>query len=261
MAGSLDDLAHIREKFGWAGKQKDTMDAAIDAWYKSNAYGIKGSLDEAPGWFVLELRELNPPPIEISLLFADWIHNLRSVLDHIAFTLTPNADERTSFPVVRESKNWRSTHMGRIPDFPSEWLGKVEVAQPFQYGSRCDEHPLYILHHLDIREKHRFIVPMVLTSLSTIPQFFFNRPTLEGETLQLMSWQAPPGTKLVDGTKILCVRPISEHDDLRFTKFELPNDSIVGIGPGSDLTNSMSDLPDLTSFVSGVVESLAGAFI
>lgn len=226
-----------------------------------NPFGIEGMLDPLTGWFLIRIRELLPQPPELELIFSDYIHNLRAVLDQIAYSLTPNAGERTYFPVVREAKDWRSQHMGQIPDFPSEWLGKVEDAQPFQYGSNYKAHPLYMLHHLDIQEKHRHLVPLGLSYFAWEPTFAFNRIYRPDHGEYVVDEQADRDIEVVDGTVIWRVRAVSKKDDLRITDILNVQNVKFDIGVISPLTRDYGHtLPNFEAFVGTVLEWLAPAF-
>ena len=117
------------------------MDILFDTWTDSQPYDLVGTLDQASGWFIVKLRELKPQPVELGLLFGDYIHTLRSVLDHIAYALVANPSERIYFPVVREFKDWQSTHMNQIPGFPTTWLEQIEDVQPLSIREQISRAP------------------------------------------------------------------------------------------------------------------------
>ncbi|GAC1399098.1 MAG: hypothetical protein NVSMB56_14050 [Pyrinomonadaceae bacterium] len=53
----------------------------------SNPYRIERESDPQTGYNVYRVFDIQTPPVEIGLLAGDVIHNLRSVLDHLAYQL------------------------------------------------------------------------------------------------------------------------------------------------------------------------------
>lgn len=204
-----------------------------------------------------------PPPDDLGLVFADYIHNLRSVLDHIVWHLVvANGGElttETGFPVVTDRRDWQHALDTRLRGFPEAWAGVVRDAQPFEVGDGAEQHPLYLLHRLDIASKHHNVVAMGVVGAGWLASFAFNRAAREGE--EVIHVFAPPGTKLVDGVPLVVARCISEDDDLRVAKLEWIEDLDVGIGPISTLTDDGDGpLPNFLVFVGTVIEAMAPAF-
>lgn len=101
MDGELDD---VRLKLSRAKAHAETLHNATATfhWLDANQAGVK--IDGKANELVVTASLRERPPREWSLLFGDFIHNLRSALDHLAIALVlhnkPSANtRRTAFPI------------------------------------------------------------------------------------------------------------------------------------------------------------------
>ena len=103
---------------------------------------------------VFAVRVTSPPPIELSVLVGDVVHQLRSAVDHIAYELVRAAGNtptrRTAFPALIERPRQLVIDGGVC----AEALVAVDDVQPYQWqDSRT--HPLSVLTELWNIDKHR----------------------------------------------------------------------------------------------------------
>lgn len=108
-----------------------------------------------------------PPPLRIAVLCGDFVHNLRSALDHLARALVleqggipnddPSAGQVTQFPVLEERLTKGGTVrrlqiVGGISPAAEHLLDSV---QPYQAVHDPTVHPLWVLNYLWNVDKHR----------------------------------------------------------------------------------------------------------
>jgi hypothetical protein len=104
----------------------------------------------------------------LSAILGDSIHNLRVSLDHLAWQLviakggTP--DENTIFPILEVPPT--PNRYGRIrvqisPGVSKELGSLLDEVQPYKRAKPAN-HPLAILHQLDISDKHRELLITVV---------------------------------------------------------------------------------------------------
>jgi hypothetical protein len=97
---------------------------------------------------------------------GDCLHNLRSSLDHLAWQLvladggTPTT--RTDFPIFkceglfREHKKSKKAPTGVVGGVSQQAAALIESLQPYnRTDGSPEEHPLWVVHHLNIIDKHR----------------------------------------------------------------------------------------------------------
>ena len=76
-----------RTKLDRAVEHVDALDHNIGAWLGSHPYGltIEHDLEQSEG--VLRIRDIQDPPQRISVGIGDYLHAIRSALDHLAYDL------------------------------------------------------------------------------------------------------------------------------------------------------------------------------
>lgn len=107
---------------------------------------------------------------KIPLTIGDFIHNLHSALDHVAYELvsrfsryeTPSAN----FPFGESRKEAVTTCQGVIKGIPLDIITCIlECVQPYRGGNG---EALCVLHALDIRDKHHLLIPLINVSWVTV---------------------------------------------------------------------------------------------
>jgi hypothetical protein len=132
-----------------------------------------------------------PSTYPISLIIGDALHNMRSGLDTLAYTLTsaftkPLPEEIASsseFPIFGDEDRKGNTGVGstrfqwglsKIQGLDPNAQAVIEGLQPYQRGNEFRSDPLWILHELDRFSKHRLLHATVASFHGTkwvIPAF------------------------------------------------------------------------------------------
>jgi len=122
--------------------------------------------------YKVEITE-QPDPI-IAIMLGDFIHNLRSALDHVVVAATSPHSKRknAAFPVSTENL-WekdaqrryiirdaarRKSFLRAIDGLPDEAQTIVIRAQPYQLPDRAQENILALLSRLENADKHRELI-------------------------------------------------------------------------------------------------------
>jgi hypothetical protein len=173
------DVTGSRAKVQRAKEHFQDLAAQASAFMSLNPYGVVIEDNADTGERIWRARVSRPIPPEWSLIIGDIVHNLHSALDFLAWQLelangrmpSMSTESRSiQFPVwdrgkarpttaaaVREQKNARER---QIRAFGQPAMALIEGLQP---DSRRDRgkfalHPLWLLHKLDIEDKHRLLV-------------------------------------------------------------------------------------------------------
>lgn len=139
----------------------------------------------------------------ISLTLGDAVHNFRGALDHLAnaFVSSTGALPRkdTSFPILRVAPTSGKSARGLpniAPGVAVEVRRALDLVQPYQ-SDVPDEHPMAMLHELDIRDKHRqLLVTLVGThhvlTLGTGIEidWFHGGPYSDGDEVLRLRWDS-----------------------------------------------------------------------
>lgn len=256
MASDRSPLGAIHAKFVRALEHEGAWNRVVDVWLSENPHRYS-TRQEGDGWFVVSIHTIDELPMDAALAFADFVHNLRATLDHLAWALVPT-DRQTAevaFPVCMAERDWSSARGQRLPGASTLALELIEGLQPFQYDERAQEHPLSVLHRLDIATKHRLLLRQQVHVLGFEPTFHCNRELRAGDGV---TEELPAGpVELVDVADLLRVRPVSDQGDLRVVKVD-PLGIDAGFGPSLAGTGipMIHHLPNLLAFVGTAIEQL-----
>lgn len=164
-------LQRAEEHLGQLKTDHDTFIA------QRNPYRMLPEKDPELGYKLWRVKIVESPPVEKwGSMAGDCVHSLRSALDHTAFALVrirrPH-EEFSEFPIFKDTmisgKPLDRTYPGKLPGVGNEVLAQVNWLQPYRRGGDLD--PLWLVHSLDIIDKHRrlnVVHPAVLRMVNTI---------------------------------------------------------------------------------------------
>jgi hypothetical protein len=143
----------------------EALDLGCKTFLESEPYDVPVNYEPDLGCHVLRLSVREKPPLRLSAIVGDIVHNLRSSLDHAVWLL---AGEKRSFaelhkervlnkiyfPITYSPKSFRThTVMGFINDDARTVLEKL---QPY-HRPKPKLHPLAVLNKLWNTDKHRVV--------------------------------------------------------------------------------------------------------
>lgn len=92
---------------------------------------------------------------ELSLHLGDLIQNLRAALDYIAWQVRPQDD--TYFP-IRLTEDETGAFGRLLADMPADVADAIRRLQPYSPDRGASDCPLWLLHELARRERHRLLL-------------------------------------------------------------------------------------------------------
>lgn len=117
---------------------------------------------------IVKLPKATPADPALPLILGDCLHNARSALDHLVFQLailnraSSAAAEKTAFPICLTSEKFRDATTRKVAPFISgPALTEIEKLQPYATGNAGADDILWVLHQLDIIDKHRLLLVTV----------------------------------------------------------------------------------------------------
>lgn len=182
---------------------------ALDAYHVDAAYSIETERDG--DWRVFRLRVMKAPPLELSLIMGDVVHNLRAALDYVVYALAGDrANRSNSFPICDSSSQYLEvgrdglTRRDRLMhDVPEGAREEIDRMQPFRATVDPARHPLRLLRRLSNVDKHRLSPPVFG---ATERLMIRGDPAAVGPYVEARS-DLDPHARLVDGTEIGRWRP------------------------------------------------------
>jgi hypothetical protein len=216
-----EGLLRIRSKIERANRHIDDLDAACRSFQGSDSYGVSPKPAANGGERVYSVDFVRDVPTGIPLIAGDAIHNLRSALDYLAMQLIlagPSGGDRSLdsevfFPITdsaqgldKRLKKLRGTGPGGI--FGGGVEDAIRACEPYSGGKGGD---LWVLHELNIRDKHRLLITAALgfRDGAMIPEFRFAGP----DFLFKVGGKSFP---LKQGDVLLRVRDLEIRQDPRF---------------------------------------------
>ncbi len=196
------DLSGPRAKIKRASEHLDAIEREDTAFIKAHAdpqtfdYAFDGT------WHIVSVHPpFGEPPLSLSIICGDAVHNMRSALDHLIWQLVLAEGGKPGrwnyFPIFRNRDDF--VNKVRFPKNPKRNPGVlhgldpngrpwaiIEESQPYnggKLGRTPDAHPLFIVATLDNTDKHRTL------------HVYQNVP-VEPAVRNVLSWN--PGARLLE---------------------------------------------------------------
>lgn len=119
---------------------------------------------------ILRVVAIEPFPDEFSILIGETAHQLRSILEYIAFALSkpasqkpkPGKEKDVQFPFVTKKSLWREKSAHHLPGVGRRALAVFERFQPYHRGKQPGVKFLRQLHFINKWDKHRAPIASVV---------------------------------------------------------------------------------------------------
>ena len=141
----------------------ERLEVEVKRWLGGNPYSIGIESDPERRENALWVNPLHPPPADFSLIIGDCLHNLRSALDSLVYTLaianhgsplSKDIAKKMQFPMTKDCDGFRSSKW-RIRDIPDGAQAEIEGLQPYNRRQNYARDPLWVLNELSNIDKHR----------------------------------------------------------------------------------------------------------
>lgn len=153
--------------------QLRSLESDMDGWIKAHPLALAQKLNANEGQYVVRVGLIADPPTDFGLMLGDCIHNLRSALDHLVFelvrvnlkgTVPDKVAHDCGFPVYGKKPPSPDELKDRIGSIDPRAQAVIKELQPYLRGKDLYAHePLWMLHQLDISDKHHAI-PLTVVS-------------------------------------------------------------------------------------------------
>jgi len=170
------ELAGARAKIERAKEHIRNLDREKTIFLASDAYKVTPEFYVEKNVTAYFLDKCLVMPENISLLIGDAVHNLRTALDYLAYSLIPviPGEDRTHiyFPICESAKKYETQSGGKTKGMPDPLKKRIDAFKPYAGG----DDRLWGLHRLDIADKHRLLTTTI-TNVNTI-NFAINTDTV-----------------------------------------------------------------------------------
>jgi hypothetical protein len=170
-------LEGVRAKLGRADEHLRSLDAEVPSFLADKPHEFRGHIDRKASRYFVTVHIKQEPPIAWSVIVGEFVHNLRSALDHLVWQLIVAAGREpiggsggNQFPIftvkpgdLRKRKCLFNKQLRGLPRY-----GRAIINQMQPYHARRDARlrPLAVLADLSNEDKHQAILP----AFASIPQ-------------------------------------------------------------------------------------------
>jgi hypothetical protein len=252
MAGCQEKLWRAHEHFDLLQEEiakLQTGEAQLATFRTEPKPNVENTL-----WTVVDgVRE---PDLRLATILGDMIHNLRSGLDNLVFELAflgmkgQKIPKKTAFPSSETRTNWDSSYVQKVllEGVLKKHRALLYQAQPCyrkrdsasdRARRRRKRNPAADLHHLWNEDKHRMVLPVVLTPVQVEPiigPFHACRP--DGEPTINIDFLGSP---VEVGTEVLTIPVRVTGDDPRVT-VQIKIDGEISLRNGFPVLNAMMSI-------------------
>lgn len=149
-----------------ARKHADDLEEEVHAFWATNPFEVEmvGAPLTGPGHF--KVKRMAAIPESITLITGDAAHNIRSALDHFAWSAVPLGQRRrqTCFPVwvsatAPAPTKWEEQVSRQLLGATAELIEAVIKLEAWDTGR---DSLLWVIHELDRIDKHRLLLPVAV---------------------------------------------------------------------------------------------------
>jgi hypothetical protein len=166
----MDAMAGLDAKLARARELIPLLQSEIDDYYASDPVRLRLEHREDPKRMEAVVESVHQPPLRLGVLMGEFVHNLRSTLDHLAWQLaltkTRTPHDKLQFPILDRKPSeaaWRSRVGDQLRCVPPEAVQQIWDLQPF-HSERPETNALAIVRELSNEDKHRVILQPVSAS-------------------------------------------------------------------------------------------------
>ena len=152
-----------------AEEHLQALESGVNAFLASNPYTVSRDYDDQDELYRFRINICEKVPPRLGLLAGDAVHNMRAALDALTWQLalltTSRPRHRTEFPVfAKATAKAKKDINSRLRDIPQKAQDVIKSLQPYHLGQKSETHVLWVLHCLDITDKHK-IIPLAQYAL------------------------------------------------------------------------------------------------
>lgn len=164
-----------RIKLAWARRHLETLQEAIDRFLEDKAYdaGLERKLGTHD--YIIRFHVNKEIPLEWSSIVGDVVHNARSALDTLAYSLVvayhgaPTEKEAVSiqFPLADAFEQFTDRGSKNVVLMSPGAQAAIERLQPYHRLDKSVKHWLSVLRDLSNVDKHRHLILTYATALNS----------------------------------------------------------------------------------------------
>ena len=234
-------LALIRLKIERAKKHINDLNDAARVFFDAdpNPYVVTGKHDPNTRRWTYYMLSVQPIPVSIAAIAGDVLHNLRSALDHLAYSLVavrgfvstagvPLTDKEIrsiSFPIIDTDSpaQYEAARAAKVKGMAQAAIDAIDAIKPYKGG----DDTLWRLHKLNNIDKHRLLVTVAsgyeAFNIAGMAARAFENDPVFGSFEWAPIWMYPGDRHcpLQEGAELLIDAPDAEFNEKLQFSFEI----------------------------------------
>lgn len=166
-------LDGARLKLERAETHRKMLNQEFQHYWSTNAHEVVFETDAQAGLAVMRVRVNRPPEPLWSVIVGEFLHNVRSALDALAWELAVKNEgappsplpignagrawKGTQFPIFTNARAYGAASPQMLALLEPADQARFEAEQPYHKGGAADAQPLSLLRELSNIDKHRHI--------------------------------------------------------------------------------------------------------
>lgn len=159
---SFDErIIHIALKLLRADKHLQELEQELALFFDKEPFKVSVKIDEESRKPIYYVASVDPVPDNISLVAGDFIQNLVTALDHLAYQLVckdtndaPPKPNAIYFPIASELEKYEDDKLRKLIGASQATINAVDQLKPYKDGNDL----IWSLHALNNIEKHRLLL-------------------------------------------------------------------------------------------------------
>jgi hypothetical protein len=198
----------IIAKLDRADEHLERLNREIGTWLDGKPHAYWAKPDFHAGRYSIHVTVNEVPPPLLSVVCGDYVHCLRSALDHLACGNVKKITKRTAFPIYRDGDDFfcavempaRRKRPGPLTGLDPEGnlFAAIKAFQPYEGPDGYERHPLFNLAELSNADKHRAILASAAANRRVDAEALWVR----GKHIVCSDAEYAMGTPLVNGAKV-----------------------------------------------------------
>jgi hypothetical protein len=198
----------IVAKLDRADEHLKRLNREIDSWLDGKPHSYWAKPNFHSGSYSIHITVNDEPPLSLSVTCGDYVHCLRSALDHLICGNVKRITKRTAFPMHKDGDDFfcgvvlpaRRKQRGPLTglDPEGELFAMVQGVQPYMGADGYEAHFLHILAELSNADKHKAILTSAAANRLVVDQELWVR----AHDVVCSDAEYALGTPLVNGAKV-----------------------------------------------------------
>jgi len=154
-----DGLQGPRSKLARARHHFEALKTLLDDLRQNNMSYARQEYDHKAGRYEFSLQDDWALAPELPLIVGDVLHNARSSLDHLAWSLARTPTRDTGFPIIDPARPLTKAQFAtrkKVQSMKASAIAKLERLQPYNRSDGLK--PLWWVNELDIADKHHLVL-------------------------------------------------------------------------------------------------------